>query len=364
MSRVPLPQVPSRVPDAQSERRLAEIRRHAAETGYVAEAGVLPAGAPFPRATAETGYYGLPLLKQPQWKPEVPLYFFVGGAAGAAALIASAANLLSRNDDDLVTHARWIAAGGGALSSVLLTADLGRPSRFINMLRVFKLQSPMSVGAWTLTAFSTFSAAAVFANNMRRKFRFWPISVVEGLSGILASATGLVMTTYTGVLIGGTAIPVWNQNIDTLPAHFAASGMNSAVSILELLGSENRALNWLGLAASAYESFEGVALEAERARVNDPLRKGLSGLIVRAGGLLSGPAPLLLRLVYTATGQKSFRRAAAYLSLLGSLLTRFGWVHAGRASARDYTLPLELPQTSRKQLEHSLQPSTPKSGAA
>jgi hypothetical protein len=346
MSRVPLPQVPSRVPDEFSEQRLAEIRRQAAQTGLVTERGVVPAGAPFPRATAESGYYGIPLLKEPQWKKEVPVYFFVGGAAGASAVIASAASMFSR-DETVVTHARWIAAGGGMISSILLTADLGVPSRFINMLRVFKPQSPMSMGAWTLTAFSTFSAASAFANIMRQRFRSLAIRVVEHISGALASATGLVMASYTGVLIGGTAIPVWNCNVDTLPSHFAASGMNSAVSILELLGNQSRALNWLGLAASAYESFEGIKLEMERSRVNEPLRKGLSGLIVRAGGVLSGPAPLFLRLAYAITGQENLRRTASYVSVLGSLLTRFGWVQAGQASARDYALPLELPQTVR-----------------
>jgi formate-dependent nitrite reductase membrane component NrfD len=361
MSRVPLPDMPSRVPDAESERRLAEIRREAAEEGVVPSFTTrpgaasathvqrlphhfVPAGAPFPRATAETGYYGIPLLKPPQWKPEVPLYFFIGGAAGASAVIACAANLMSRNNNDgLVTHARWIAAGGGVLSGALLTKDLGMPSRFINMLRVFKPQSPMSLGAWTLTAFSTFSAAAAFANRMRQELDSTSIHVVENISGVMAAATGLIMASYTGVLIGGTTVPVWNCNIGTLPAHFAASGLNSAVSILELMGNDDsRALNILGIAASVYESLEGAKLEAERTRVNEPLRKGFSGLMVRLGGVLSGPVPLCLRIASAIAGNKEFRHAAAYSSIAGSLLTRFGWVQAGKASARDHRLPLEL----------------------
>ena len=359
MSRVPLPDLPSRVPDTESERRLAEIRREAAEKGAVTtlttpgprpatiqKAGpqdFVPAGAPFPRATADTGYYGIPLLKEPQWKPEVPIYFFVGGAAGASAVIGCAANLMSRNNDGLVTHARWIAAGGGALSGALLIKDLGVPSRFINMLRVFKPRSPMNLGAWTLTAFSTFSAAAAFANWMRQELDTTTIYVIENISELMAAATGLMMASYTGVLIGGTVVPVWNCNIGTLPAHFAASGLNSAVSILELLGNDDsRGLNILGIAASAYESLEGVKLEAERTRENEPLREGLSGFIVRLGGVLSGPVPLILRIASAIAGNKEFRRAAAYASIAGSLLTRFGWVQAGRASARNHRLPLEL----------------------
>ena len=170
-----------------------------------------------------------------------------------------------------------------------------------------------------------------------------PIYVLENAAGVLAAATGLVMSSYTGVLIGATAIPVWNNNVGTLPQHFAASGMNSAVSILELLGHENsRALNVLGLAAAGYESLEGLVLESKRTRMNEPLHKGASGLIVRAGGILSGPVPLALRIAYALTGNRKLRRAAAWSSIAGSLLTRFGWIEAGHSSARDHSVPLEL----------------------
>jgi hypothetical protein len=347
MSRVPLPELPGRVPDSQSERRLTALRREAAQSGVVSGKGVLPQGAPFPQASPTTGYYGVPLLKEPQWHPEVPLYFFVGGAAGASAVIADMASWLG-DDRELVRSARWIAAGGGALSSALLIKDLGVPSRFLNMLRVFKPQSPMSMGAWTLSAFSSVSAAAAFGNLMQEKLGpSIAIKIVENAAGLLATATGLVMASYTGVLIGATVIPVWNENVGTLPQHFAASGLNSAVSILELFGhDDSRALNLLGISASCYEVAEGALLESKRHRVNEPLRKGWSGAIVRAGGVLSGPVPLALRLAYAVSGNKKLRRAAAWSSVAGSLLTRFGWVHAGRASARDHRIPLELPENA------------------
>src|SRR5579864_5344319 len=269
MSRVPLPRMPGRLPDTKSEQRLAEIRREAVEKGVIQVPGIVPEGAPFPKATAETGYYGIPLLKEPQWKPEVPLYFFAGGAAGASAVVANAASWLS-NDAELVRSARWVAAAGGAVSSALLIADLGVPSRFLNMLRVFKPQSPMSMGAWTLSAFSRFSAAAAFANLMRERLGpFIAIRLIENAAGALATATGLVMSSYTGVLIGATVIPVWNENVGTLPQHFAASGLNSAVSLLELFGhDDSRALNLLGISASCYELAEGVLLESKCHRVN------------------------------------------------------------------------------------------------
>ena len=346
MSRVPIPSVPNRVPDKESERRLLEIRKQAETHGAVTGKGIVPAGAPFPKATPETGYYGVPMLKEPQWTWEVPLYMFVGGAAGAASIIATMARLRNA-DPELVRSARWLAAAGGVISPMLLISDLGRPARFINMLRVFKLQSTMNVGAWTLAAFSSFAGAAAFANFVRDRFGdSLPIRVLEDASGIMTAAAGSVLSTYTGVLIGATAIPVWNENVATLPHHFAASGVNSAVSLLELIGHENKALNHLGIAASTYEVFEGFSLESRKTMANEPVRKGRSGAIVRVGGILSGPVPLALRLAYALTGKTRLRRAAAWSSLAGSLLTRYGWIEAGHASAKDHRVPLMLEKSS------------------
>ena len=333
-----------RVPDEKSEARLIELRREAEQRGVVSGAGARPAGAPFPQATPEAGYYGVPLLKEPQWKWEVPLYFFVGGAAGASAVLGATADWTGA-DPELARDARWIAALGGPISAALLTMDLGRPARFLNMMRVFKIQSPMSVGAWTLAAFSSASAASAFADAVDRKFDgLMPVRVLGNAAQALAAATGLVMSTYTGVLIGATVIPVWNKNVRTLPVHFAASGLASAVSLLELMGHEDSpALNALGALAAVFESLEGLNIEMEMDRVNDPLKRGVSGAITRAGGVLSGPIPLLLRVAAAVSGSREMRRAAALTTLAGALLTRFAWLRAGHASARDPRLPLELP---------------------
>jgi hypothetical protein len=313
------------------ESRLEEIRREAERLGRVDAKGIKPIGSPFPQATAETGYYGLPLLKPPVWTWEVPLYFFVGGAAGAAAVVGAAAQIAGA-DRDLVRDARWIAAAGAALSMPLLIADLGRPERFLNMLRVFKLQSPMSVGAWTLTAFGTFAAAAAFAEKMRRRTRL-PVTLVGDAAAMLSAATGLGMATYTGVVIGATAIPVWSKHVSLLPLHFGASATASAVSILQLLGHDERALQYLGLAAALFESFVGLRIEG----AGEPtLTRGPSGLTTRLGGFSSGPLPLILRMLGIRWCKA--RTAAALSTLMGSLITRFAWVEAGKASASETRL--------------------------
>jgi formate-dependent nitrite reductase membrane component NrfD len=286
----------------------------------------------------ERGYYGMPLLKEPVWTWEVPAYFFVGGAAGAAAVVGAAAQIAGA-DRDLITDARWIAGAGAALSAPLLIADLGRPERFLNMLRVFKLQSPMSVGAWTLTAFGTFASAALFAEEIQRRTDL-PVRVVGDAAAMLSAATGLVMATYTGVLIGATAIPVWSNHVSVLPVHFGASALASAVSMLELAGHDEEALNILGLAVAAFETYMGYRIERDPKIESDPLKRGATGITTRIGGFFSGPVPLLLRLVGLRSPR--IRRAAAASALLGSLITRFAWVEAGRVSSRDLRVPLAL----------------------
>ncbi len=347
MSTEPIPnqeaEITAQDHSAAKEARLLEIREHAAKFGTMEARGLSIESAPFPIASPATGYYGVPLLKQPQWTPEIPVYFFVGGAAGSAAVIGAMATWTGA-DEKLRRDARMVAATGAVLSSALLISDLGRPSRFLNMLRVFKPQSPMSMGAWVLSGFGTFSGAAATAQVLADRFGWGAFQILGNIAEGFSALFGLPLSSYTGVLIGATVIPVWNHNVKTLPLHFAMSGLNAGTSILELLGNDAPALNRLGIAASALETYEGYHLEVKRDPVvNAPLKHGTSGWITRLGGVLSGPVPLVLRVAAEFAGTKnsrSLRRAAAVSSIAGSILTRFGWVRAGHASAKDWRLPL------------------------
>jgi hypothetical protein len=314
----------TRVPDRATEKRLEDIREQAA-LGRLDDKGVRPAGSPFPEANAQNGYYGLPLVKAPVWTWEVPLYFFAGGAAGASSVLALTAQMAGA-PRALVRDARWIAAIGAAASGPLLILDLGRPGRFLNMLRVFKLQSPMSVGAWTLTLFGAASAAAAIGEEIGLKR-------AGDAAAFVAALSGLVMSTYTGVLLGATAIPVWAAHARTLPIHFGASALASATVIIEMRGHDLPALNALGLAAAIVETSMGAEIESDDAIESEPLRHGGTGTTIRIGGFFSGPLPLVLRLF--GIRSKRARRAAAASALLGSLITRVAWIEAGKASAKD-----------------------------
>jgi hypothetical protein len=334
-------------PDSRaSESRLEDIRRQASEFGSVKGKGVRLAGSPLPMASPQTGYYQQPLLKQPQWTPLIPLYFFVGGASGSLGVIGSLADLLGA-DAELARKARHMATAGTAISSVLLIADLGRPSRFLNMLRVFKPQSAMSVGSWVLSGFAASAATSTLADILDTQTDG---TIISGFLRTVGRAGcvvfGMPFHNYTGVLIGSTVVPVWNNRIRSLPREFGMSGVQSAVGLLELAGeTDSAALNAIGLIAAAFETWEGLELLRTQDRELAPTKQGMTGALIQASGVLSGPLPIALRIasLFTRKRRRRLRQAAALSGIIGSLLLRYGWVDAGTVSARDWKIPLNIP---------------------
>lgn len=309
----------------QREQKLDEI----SEAAHAQAA----AGDKRPPDPRPAGYYGRPIVKPPVWTWEIPTYFFVGGTAGMSAVIALSC-VATHGSLELARAALWLAVGGALLSPLLLVLDLGRPTRFLNMLRVLKWRSPMSVGVWTLVLFSTFALAAVlvlegyfFAPHVGVSFRT-ASDLLFGFT-LFAGATGALLATYTGVLIGMTAVPAWHAHRFTLPFHFGIAGLGAAAALLELFGFRLHALDALGLAVAALETIVGAWIELYRHGAADrALRLGTPGAILRTAGVLSGPLALALRL-------SGLVPAAAVSFVLGALLSRFGWIMAGRASALD-----------------------------
>ena len=305
-----------------TEKRLDEIREAALQAG--------PAQA---SAQAGESYYGLPLLKAPVWSWQIPLYFFLGGISGVSPCIGFVAQLF-HSDLALVRVCLWMGLIGASICPMLLIADLGRPARFLNMLRVFKLQSPMSMGAWILVVFSNFAFLAVLCFELVLRGFTNPLLIsVLWLLEAAAAITGLLLASYTGVLIGATAIPVWSQNRELLPAHFLSSGLGGSTAILELTGFLIPATQILGFVASGTETLIDIFLEVRKRPVDAPLHDGRSGKTLRIAGLLEGPVALLLRAFWGTS--HTGRYAAAVCFLLGSVLSRYAWIWAGRASAHD-----------------------------
>jgi formate-dependent nitrite reductase membrane component NrfD len=314
-------------PNMPNESRIDQLREEAWSKGAVTGRGVDVDGGPMPR---KSGYYGQPVVKPPVWTWEIPVYFFVGGLGGMSAVIALAALLF--HNFDVARTAMWIAAIASVLSPILLILDLGRPRLFINMLRVFKPQSVMSMGAWILVAFAICVFPGLIAMELRHLFAGAIGQILRVAAGILVFGSamfGLLLATYTGVLLGVTAIPVWFSHHKLLPIHFGTAGLGSAAALLELLGHRIASLNAIGLFAAAVETILFIWLTFDKHGAADrAIHEHRTGWLIRIGEVLVGPLPLVLRLFGVVP-------LAAISFLLGALVSRFGWTEAGNVSGRD-----------------------------
>src|SRR5216683_2890303 len=324
--------------DSPSEERLAELREQAWADGVVTDRGVDVAGGPIPR---KPGYYGQPVVKPPVWTWEIPLYFFMGGMAGMSAVIASGAVIFHHVDPSLATNvdlaraAMWLAAIAGAvLSPILLIMDLGRPHLFLNMLRVFKHRSAMSMGAWILSAFGACAVPGLIALELHAHHIFpgtldQLLRIAAGLFIFGSAIFGTLLATYTGVLIGATAIPAWFLHRSLLPIHFGTAGLGSAAALLELLGHRIPELNFLGFYAAGVESALLIWLSIDKHGAADrAIHEHGSGWLIRIGEVLNGPLALVLRFF-------SFVPFAALSFLIGALVSRVGWISVGKVSGSD-----------------------------
>ncbi|WP_182887301.1 NrfD/PsrC family molybdoenzyme membrane anchor subunit [Microbispora sp. H10885] len=283
-------------------------------------------------------YYGQPVVKQPIWhEPHMPTYLYLGGLSGAAGAMAAAARLAGH--DRLGLAARATAFTASSAGTVFLVAELGRPARFLNMLRVFKLTSPMSVGSWTLAAHSGLTGVAAG-------------SAVTGLltpvgdaASVASGLSGLAMATYTAVLLADTAVPSWHEGMRELPFLFSGSALASAGAALMLTTPRAQAgpARAAAVAGAVTEVVAGELMERRLGLLGEPYRTGRAGRLMRASRALTLGGGLLA----TVAGRSRTLTALSGLAITaGALCTRFGVLEAGRVSARDprYTV---VPQRER-----------------
>ncbi|GAB3599968.1 polysulfide reductase NrfD [Angustibacter peucedani] len=274
-----------------------------------------------------TSYYGRPVLKAPVWKqPDVPLYLFLGGYAGASAVLAEGAALTGRPGLERV--ARLGAATGAGLGTVALVHDLGRPERFLNMLRVFKPTSPLSVGSWLLAPFATAASGAAASLVTGRVPR------LGRLAGVVAAGFGPPLATYTAALIANTAVPAWHEAHRELPFVFAGSAASAAggVALATAPLDESGPARRLAVAGTAVELAATRQLEQRLGPLAQPYHEGRPGALMRAARVLSSAGA-----VGAVLGRRSRALSVASGAALaaGSVALRFGVFQAGLASAKD-----------------------------
>jgi hypothetical protein len=271
-------------------------------------------------------YYGRQIIKTPTWKtPDVPLYLFLGGMAGASAVLAEGAAL--QGNDRLEHVARWVTAAGAATGTVALVHDLGRPERFLNMLRVLKPTSPLSVGSFILAPFSALSSAALASQVTGR------LPLVGRLAGAGAAVFGPPLATYTAALLANTAVPAWHEAHRELPFVFAGSGAGAAGGMAMLLTPPSAAgpARRLAVAGAVVELVASESVK-RRGLVAEPYREGRPGRLMKVASRMTAGAAAL-SLVAGRSRVVSALCGATFVT--ASVLTRFGVFEAGIASAKD-----------------------------
>jgi formate-dependent nitrite reductase membrane component NrfD len=275
----------------------------------------------------------------------VPLYFWFGGIAAGSSFVALACDIAG--DERSARIARKVSLAALGPSPPLLVLDLGRPERFYNMLRVFKPRSPMSMGAWALTAFGNLVAAAVGADLLGRR------RTAKAL-GAGTALVGAYLGSYTGVLLASTAVPVWARSRLFLGPIFicTATATGAAATRLVLVASglpsghpTRRALGNVESGAMAAELILSVINERRLGPLAAGLDRGRSGKLFKAAKW-AVRAGLGLRALRKPLGPAA-HHAASVLYLAAGLMFRYAWVGAGPPSARDDRVVAEMARTKR-----------------
>ncbi|MDF3288173.1 polysulfide reductase NrfD [Streptomyces sp. RB6PN23] len=289
--------------------------------------------------TEFASYYGRPVLKKPVWRAlDIAGYLFLGGLAGGSSVLAAGAAASGRHG--LARPLRVGAFTAISLSLAALVHDLGRPARFLNMLRVMKPTSPMSMGSWLLTGYAPLAGAAAASTVTGRLPR------VGAAAGAAAALLGPAVASYTAVLISDTAVPTWHDGHREMPFVFCGSAATAAAGLGLLVSPAGQ--NAPARRAAAFGAvLELGATELMRRRMGlsaEPLRTGRAGQLMRASRILTcaGTAGALV----AGRRARGVAAAAGAALLAGSAALRFGVFQAGVSSAEDpkYTV---LPQRER-----------------
>jgi hypothetical protein len=315
-------------------------RRHGGRGGRGGEQLVVPRARP-------DSYYGKPILKEPVWGArDVGGYLFFGGLAGASSVLAGFAQAAGNHRQ--AKASKIAAVGAIGLSGVALVADLGRPERFVNMLRVVKVTSPMSVGSWIISAFGGASAAAAACAVTGRL----PKAGAAATAG--AALIGPAVCTYTAALICNTAVPAWHEAHREMPYLFAGSAASAAggLGMIAVPAEDARQAVRFAVLGAATELVAKSLLLRRLGEIAEPYQDGRPGKLMEAAEVLTaaGLAGAIL-----AGRSRTANVLAGTALVASSALTRLGIFEAGLLSARDpkYVVRPQRERLAAKAREHA-----------
>lgn len=285
------------------------------------------------------------------WHWPIPVYLFLGGLA-AGILFFAAYFTITGKEKEYPTAVKWatflvpIALIAGLAA---LIVDLKNPINAWKLYLSFRIQSPMSWGAWTLMAITPLSI--IWALSYLRElwpawdWKWQPLRNFEQLVirfrrsiAWIIIVLSVILGIYTGILLSAfNARPLWNTAL--LGPLFLVSGLSTgAAAIIWMSRSpqEKKLFTKIDLLLIVIELFfiihlfmgflagPEVQVEAAALFLNGPFTWPFWGLVVGLGLLL----PALLEIL-ELRGVKIPVAIPAVLILAGGLLFRFLIVEAG-----------------------------------
>ena len=299
-------------------------------------------------------YFGRPVVKKVSWKWEIWLYFWVGGVAGGASAITALFELFGNKERDrsIIRAGHYVSLAGLLVSPVLLIMDLGRPERFLHMLRVVKLTSPLNLGTYFLTLTGTLSgvnaARQVVEDGLVRRdslpgqlLSLGANPVTEGLQGL----GGLAVGSYTGVLLSATATPLWAEAGTTMGPIFLSTALSNGAAAISLVRALTRSSEE---DVGRLDEIEQIAILSElgligftaykmKPAVRQAFMKSVHSKFFLLAVLFGQVLPFLVQLLGLTRGLTTrWLNILTSISVLaGGLLLRYSIVEGGKATVED-----------------------------
>lgn len=292
------------------------------------------------------------------WHWPISLYLFLGGLAAGILFFMAIFYLLGKENEfpTAVKKATIIPPIALSIGLLALVYDLTHPLYTWQLFTTFRIESPMSWGAWVLLIVTPISYLWVFSYyreiypTIEAKYKlFKRLPILEKLESfiiknrmIIAYALiplTIILGVYTGILLSAfNARPLWNNAI--LGPLFLVSGLSTGAAAVILLSKNKKEQHLfskidLGLIVielalivhmiMGYYAGSQVQLEAMQLLVGGEFTLMFFGFVVLLGLLV----PMTLELM-ELMGYKVPVFIPALLVIIGGIIFRFVMVEAGQ----------------------------------
>jgi formate-dependent nitrite reductase membrane component NrfD len=204
------------------------------------------------------------------WHWQIPMYLFLGGLAAGILFFAALFTITGKADkmEAAVKRAPIIAPIALIIGLVCLFLDLKHKLYFWQLYTTFRIESPMSWGAWVLMAITPLSIiwVASYAKELKPGWQ-WKLPVLDAFEAFVIKnrkalawiivVLSVILGIYTGILLSAfNARPLWNTSI--LGPLFLVSGMSTGAAVIILMSKsaeERRLMSGVDLLLIAIELF-------------------------------------------------------------------------------------------------------------